>query len=356
MMTEYAQDDKKLKIEKLRERLKSLRLKLDQQIATRIEKLSESKVICRENRKLARFIASSKKKCLSKVSEVQKRKEALLVRQQEIDEMEKDSLARRQRVVKDMGEFMFPVEPVRALSQSNDNLDSVSMELQDASNHQYVKGAWAYVDTAKDFQYTIAGARFYASGECVELRQYLDYTPEQKIASKPTSAHGEWAALSHISQFVQSMAASLDVHVPYMTYIPLLNLGSATSEDLTNFLAQINMNLAVLSASQGIDMHDYFPRRTISNLYHLLNRDYLSRSQQHQLVLTSQIQTVHDDITRPLLYEPLPGEQPEDSNYVIVTESPIIRSSEMISTSYAASASSIMTSAVSAVSSLWPWK
>ena len=81
----------------------------------------------------------------------------------------------------------------------------------------------------------------------------------------------------------------------------------------------------------------------------------LCRREPFSLVINSSLQAVNDEIKSPLLHDLLSGEPLDSSDSVIVTMAPL-PPTDSVTRSYAASATELVTSAVTAVSSYWPWK
>ena len=76
------------------------------------------------------------------------------------------------------------------------------------------------------------------------------------------------------------------------------------------------------------------------------------------LVTTSLLQSVEERITNAYIAQQFDGEKcdEDESNWLIVTESPPTETSAVQPMSYAASASELVNSAVNVMSSFWPFK
>ena len=76
------------------------------------------------------------------------------------------------------------------------------------------------------------------------------------------------------------------------------------------------------------------------------------------LVTTSLLQSVEERITNAYIATQFDGEKcdEDESNWLIVTESPPTETSAVQTMSYAASASELVNSAVNVMSSFWPFK
>lgn len=57
--------------------------------------------------------------------------------------------------------------------------DPITQELADASSHQFVRGRWAYVDTANKLAYKIVESQLLSSGDLIELHDYCGMKSSQ---------------------------------------------------------------------------------------------------------------------------------------------------------------------------------
>ena len=76
---------------------------------------TDYKSLVKEGEKLARYISNTQRKLPSRIDKSKAKREELEVRLQKVQKMDDECVRRRRKIVKDMEELLFTVEPVKSL-------------------------------------------------------------------------------------------------------------------------------------------------------------------------------------------------------------------------------------------------
>lgn len=239
-------------------------------------------------------------------------------------------MAIRQRHIRDLITFIFPITELPATSSCVENMSimdatttaavaageesmlSMVSLLADACRMAHVKGRWVYTENGYEHLYRIVVPTLPGNGDYsmatidtkdvtsqgAEVGSTLEYSQTQHIL----------AALSLTSQLVSLLAYYLDVILPRQLKFSEFFSSELTEQAFSRAVQRLNHNILRLFFTQSrIDIAGVDPRNTIINLLAVLNSPQLGSAEANQIIDDDETAALMRSIESSLLGLPPPG-------------------------------------------------
>ncbi|XP_050299469.1 beclin 1-associated autophagy-related key regulator [Anthonomus grandis grandis] len=355
------------KIRQVKERNRIMRLAIDQkreQRQTLGQKLSDLK---QRNQERTEKLKAYKTKSESLEDCVGRKREDVSIAQEELKQKYVEIKRLAKLRVQQLFKYIFPISVVKPSVEMESSGDSTSRELAEACQTTYLKDRWVYTDYSNEMQYSVVGPCLPGSGNysnyilwahshdsmpISEDSEIIDLNPAVSISS----------ALALTAQLVNVLSFILNVRLPFKSNYSDFDSTHLTERQFNRRVARLNANVLYLCITQRIDLGQLSPTGTIRNILQLAENERADLGRQGPIVINDrQARALERSISGNLRC-------PDDSDWdegdsftleweavphVQLPEAPAGVASGVSSLINTQQASSIVTSAVAGVASIW---
>lgn len=287
-LKQHMQRDKQIgEIEKCKERINLLKMAL----TAAKEKKRKNKELFDKKKKenyqrvmKGRKHEEKKKRIYSYIETVRMSNEE----KKEVCLQKKRELAVERRIqVQRLVEFIFQVEEVALISESDSMAVSTVSALRDASHTAYVRGQWVYTDGSGEAQYRIVEPTLPCSGDYSAYNLWV--AASQENGGNPDNSlrnpgHRISAGLCYASQMTAILSHILDIRLPRKQPYSEFCTNEITERQFKHSVACLNQNILYLCFSQSVPNPERLdPRNTLQNIVVLLSCPLLGRNSNFEI-------------------------------------------------------------------------
>ncbi|XP_048734528.1 beclin 1-associated autophagy-related key regulator-like isoform X2 [Ostrea edulis] len=202
--------------------------------------------------------------------------------------------AERKIHVQRLVEFIFQVQEVALVSETDSMAVSTVSALRDASHTAYVRGQWVYTDGSGEAQYRIVEPTLPCSGDYSAYNLWVAASQENggNLDNSLTNpGHRISAGLCYASQMTAVLSYILDIRLPRKQPYSEFCTNGITERQFKHSVACLNQNILYMCFSQNVSNPERLdPRNTLQNIVVLLSCPSLGSPQRKTWTITSEQQ------------------------------------------------------------------
>ncbi|XP_061174725.1 beclin 1-associated autophagy-related key regulator-like [Saccostrea echinata] len=208
-------------------------------------------------------------------------------KQQLCIEKKRELAAERKIQVERLVQFIFQVEEVALVSETDSMAVSTVSALRDASHTAYVRGQWVYTDGSGEAQHRIVEPTLPCSGDYSAYNLWV--AASQENGGNPDNSlrnpgHRISAGLCYASQMTAVLSHILDIRLPRKQPYSDFCTNEITERQFKHSVACLNQNILYLCFAQNVPNPEQLdPRNTLQNIVVLLSCPSLGRNSNFEI-------------------------------------------------------------------------